>query len=498
DPAINVAAEAATWSGAAKAPELPGHKRDAIHRRVALWIARRKRPQSICETDTELRDIFDFVLNGSYTLPTYKLVQQNILKLSAEGRAKFKALQAELKADGVLPSISGDIYLVRHTGAEILLATKKVLADMLIGEYVVDTKDEGKIVKDTVTDNVHCIVSDNASNIVSGWQPFDGNECNCHTLALIVLLYLRSPGIAPTFKKLRGMTTHFNHSVIGAKLLNACQRKEGLSMTHPPQDNDTRSGWGGAYKQCSWYAEQRVRVISLMSVNFTLPSISTSIWTAYAYDADVFKVRSIAASPIDGDCMQTAIERYDIESPRKAVNAAANPDGSVYKDYSMTSDDWEIVQKSVPLLLLFYNAVQTTQETLKPTVSLMILHLIGALAECLDPSKPLMIGNMEITDLPEAVKTGRQVVYDNLQRRYFENLMECKLEDWVVATVLDPRYKSLLFKGLEKWNDGELLILSVHAPARTNSMSSPEHAPARTWILLLPMHSCTPRLALPQ
>ncbi|KAK3246186.1 hypothetical protein CYMTET_44265 [Cymbomonas tetramitiformis] len=132
--------------------------------------------------------------------------------------------------------------------------------------------------------------------------------------------------------------------------------------------------------------------------------------------------------------MQTAIERYDIESPRKA---GRNPDGSVYKDYSMTSDDWEIVQESVPLLLLFYNAVQTTQETLKPTVSL-ILPLIGALAECLDPSKPLMIGNMEITDLPEAVKTGRQVVYDDLQRRYFENLMECKLEDWVVATVLDP------------------------------------------------------------
>ncbi|KAK3260282.1 hypothetical protein CYMTET_30756 [Cymbomonas tetramitiformis] len=150
--------------------------------------------------------------------------------------------------------------------------------------------------------------------------------------------------------------------------------------------------------------------------------------------------------------MQTAIERYDIESPRKAGNAAANPDGSVYKDYSMTSDDLEIVQKSVPLLLLFYNAVQTTQETLKPTVSL-ILPLIGALAECLDPSKPLMIGNMEITDLPEAVKAGRQVVYDDLQRRYFENLMACKLEDWVVATVLDPRYKSLLFKGLEKWND---------------------------------------------
>ncbi|KAK3246185.1 hypothetical protein CYMTET_44264 [Cymbomonas tetramitiformis] len=178
DPAINVAAEAATWLGAAKAPELPGHKRDAIHRRVALWIARRKRPQSICETDTELRDIFDFVLNGSYTLPTHKLVQQNILKLSTEGRAKFKALQAELKADGVLPSISGYIWSengialfgilaywidgdgryferlvgtipfseVRHTGAEILLATKKVLADMLIGEYVVDTKDEGKIV----------------------------------------------------------------------------------------------------------------------------------------------------------------------------------------------------------------------------------------------------------------------------------------------------------------------------------------------------------------
>ncbi|KAK3241936.1 hypothetical protein CYMTET_48343 [Cymbomonas tetramitiformis] len=130
---------------------------------------------------------------------------------------------------------------VRHTGYEIGEATKVCCADMGDGVYTDSTKD---CVEDTVKDSVHCTVSDSASNIVNGWNTFDGHECNDHLLALCVHAYLDTPGVKEVFRKLRGMTTHFNHSVIGQKFLHECQNLYKLNNITPPQDNDTRTGWG--------------------------------------------------------------------------------------------------------------------------------------------------------------------------------------------------------------------------------------------------------------
>ncbi|KAK3281790.1 hypothetical protein CYMTET_10436 [Cymbomonas tetramitiformis] len=199
------------------------------------------RPLSIGESDSELKAFFDLIFHGGYAPPTYKLVVQNILKLSDEGRQNVRQQLRELLAEGILPSIAGDIWSeggiallgilvywvdcemnlhekllgaipfsdVRHTGYEIGEATKVCCADMGVGVYTDSTKD---CVEDTVKDSVHCTVSDSASNIVNGWNTFDGHECNDHLLALCVHAYLDTPGVKEVFRKLRGMTTHFNHS----------------------------------------------------------------------------------------------------------------------------------------------------------------------------------------------------------------------------------------------------------------------------------------------
>ncbi|KAK3269978.1 hypothetical protein CYMTET_21600 [Cymbomonas tetramitiformis] len=241
-----------------------------------------------------------------------------VCKAEAESDPTEQAATSESKlvaliAEGILPSIAGDIWSeggvallgilvywlddefgyhekllggihfseVRHTGDEIIKATKTSCAAMGIGEYV----EKGELVgSDIVAENVHCTVSDSAANIVNGWQVFNGHECNDHLLALCVHAYLDTPGVKEVFRKLRGMATHFSHSVIGQKCLHDCQ--------------EARS-----------------------------------------------------------KCM------YDVEHAVKASTAQDNPDGSKYKDHKLSQSEWAVVKESVYILQFPRNAVMLLQAT---------------------------------------------------------------------------------------------------------------------------------------
>ncbi|KAK3259844.1 hypothetical protein CYMTET_31173 [Cymbomonas tetramitiformis] len=152
--------------------------------------------------------------------------------------------------------------------------------------------------------------------MTAGWKCFDGHECTDHTLALVVRAFLEHPVVKKVFSKLRGMTTHFNHSVLGGNLLKECQKRHNLSESKSPQDNDTRTGWGGACKQATWYI-----------VN------------------------------------QIAVQMYDVENPSKAATAVANPDGSVYKAHQLALEEWSIAQESMYLLTYAKTAVDLLQHT---------------------------------------------------------------------------------------------------------------------------------------
>ena len=73
----------------------------------ALWIVRRKRSFSICQSDTELRDIFTFIFQGGYTPPGYEIVVQKVLQLSGEAKVRVQDDLEELYKEGILPSIAG-------------------------------------------------------------------------------------------------------------------------------------------------------------------------------------------------------------------------------------------------------------------------------------------------------------------------------------------------------------------------------------------------------
>ncbi|KAK3288263.1 hypothetical protein CYMTET_4253 [Cymbomonas tetramitiformis] len=300
---------------------------------------------------------------------------------------------------------------VRHTGPELEAATKLACASMGIGEYKQLKDADGDWLaemEDTVCDSVHCTVSDNASNIVNGWLCFDGHECVAHTLALIVKAFLEQPRVKKVFAKLRGMTGHFNHSVIGVKLLYEILKRNGLAKSKPPQDNDTRSGWGGAFKQAKWYHQNKV-----------------------------------------------AVKMYDIEHPTKTANAVPNLDGSVYKDHQLTNDEWEILRESLYILNHPTILVDLLQGAHYPTASL-VLPLIGKLAHIADEATSLKYEGKPVTVVLPDVVDARKKLLKGVTDRYFTDLMDCKVEDFSVATILDPRYKSFKFKCANKWMRGNL------------------------------------------
>ena len=65
--------------------------------------------------------------------------------------------------------------------------------------------------------------------------------------------------------------------------------------------------------------------------------------------------------------------------------------------------------------------------------------------------------------------------------RFFNEMLDCKLEDFAVATFLDPRYKYLDFKNVGKWMRGTLtkeVILKWAEKAYTSDWkTSPKSAP---------------------
>ncbi|KAK3268913.1 hypothetical protein CYMTET_22611 [Cymbomonas tetramitiformis] len=211
-----------------------------------------------------------------------------------------------------------------------------------------------------LAENVHCTVSDIASNIVSGWNCFDGHECTDHTIALLGKVFLEHATITLMFKKLRGMTAHFNHSVIGAKLLKECQ-----------------------------------------------------------------------ASP-----------------------AVPNPDASVYKSHQLDNEEWNIVTEAMYFPQYTTNACNLLQGT-KYATSNLVLPVIGRIMiYSAHVDTPLKFLGEFVKIRNEHVKEARENFYKPATQRYFNKLMDCKLEDFTIATTLDPRYKSSKFKYAHRWMRG--------------------------------------------
>ncbi|KAK3282802.1 hypothetical protein CYMTET_9472 [Cymbomonas tetramitiformis] len=179
-----------------------------------------------------------------------------------------------------------------------------------------------------------------------------------------------------------------------------------------------RSGWGGAFKQVNWFIEN-----------------------------------------------EAAIQLYDIENPRKAATAAPNPDGNVYRDHKQVDVEWDILRESRAILASARTCVDLLQGT-KYVTSSLVLPLIGHLAYKLHKDTAVKFEGELAPILNEDVKAAREILHKDICKRYFNDFMDCKLEDFCVATFLDPRCKHFTFKYVTRWARGTLTAERAKAWAK--------------------------------
>ncbi|KAK3252896.1 hypothetical protein CYMTET_37830 [Cymbomonas tetramitiformis] len=148
------------------------------------------------------------------------------------------------------------------------------------------------------------------------------------------------------------------------------------------------------------------------------------------------------------------IQMYDIENPVNASTAVPNPDGSVYRDHRLDLLEWDIVKGSAYFLTYATNASNILQDTKYPTASL-ILPMLGKVAHYTEAT-PLKFENVLVKITNDSVIHARKLLLTDFIFRFFNGLQDCKLEDWCIATVLDPRYKHFTFHCVGRWMRGKM------------------------------------------
>jgi hypothetical protein len=239
-------------------------------------------------------------------------------------------------------------------------------------------------------------VSDNASNMISGWSGFGRGPCCVHTAQLSVKVYLEHPRIKPTRDKEHGIVSHFSFAtgVDGLGALHKCQRQCNLPEHHPVKDNDTR--WSSGHDQMEFFRVQ-----------------------------------------------QRAIQLYDVDHLRKA--------GDAYREHQMNLENWRVNVESVATLQPVADWTCHMQGTKYPTLPLVLPTVYG-LIEGMAPEAALQLSfpdqqSYELLphEMHDGVLLARTAMYEDWVRRWITNLdLEVK-RTYAIATMLHPCFKSYDF-----------------------------------------------------
>ena len=390
-------------------------------RGAARWLAKNHRPVGMTEDDKELRKWVKQITYGRYQPPCTNTNFQSFVELTASG---LKTLEEDLgvyQKDGLMPSISIDIWSedgksilavmvyfidnvfklheklafavpfsdIEHKGDEIEREVKKVLASLGIGLY----NPEAKI--DTVADETHASTTDEGSNVVKALKGFEGSGCVDHKIQNCLEHATRGDRITQVTKKCQRIVAHFRRSDKGFKALKAINPV----VTRPNGGSATR--WGGKIDIYQWCGK-------------------------YVDDLGAYVEPPGCAKPDD-----------DID------------DNSLNK-YSLNDEEARIVHQLAAVLTHVKDLLAILEATLHPTSNL-VLPYIGKMIDRLETSrsttttyrnKKEVIRDYEYHPKVEEV---RSLIKDELERR-FEGDRVGHLEDLMICTILDPRFKNFDFK----------------------------------------------------
>jgi hypothetical protein len=107
----------------------------------------------------------------------------------------------------------------------------------------------------------------------------------------------------------------------------------------------------------------------------------------------------------------------------------------------------------------------------------LMLPTISSLHKVTFPGEDMLDDDNCVVRMHPSISAGRLTLHEDIQRRFMENMDVSKVEDFALATVLDPRFKWLDFPHLDQWLDGTLTKEMVLAWLR-----GAWHDPVEQWI----------------
>ena len=402
-------------------------RRDECNMACARWLVKSARPITLPERDIPFRDFINKLCRGAWTPPDHHAVNDCILKLSGQGQVRMQRWFADMVIDGVKPSMAGDIW--SDGGCSLMgICLYGINSSWKMSEWLVaatpfgSTRHTGDAIDEltvnalkrqgvkwreggTVYEAIHGKVSDNASNMAKGWQGFDGGFCVDHTIELSVKHFTGATGIKETFSHAKGIVAYFHRSTAGIQDLTAIQKASSLPQVQPIQDVATR--WFSSYGMVDWFRQQ-----------------------------------------------QQAVQMYDIKHGAEAQK------NNAYKDHRLQHKDWAVIEQSVAVLQLSAQATKLLEGTKYVTVSLVLPYMYRLIEGSADgmlylPWKPAGQQWMRATQIDADVRAARKLLHLDFEARWLEKLPMAQRTELDIATLLDPRFKTYTFPGVETALDDE-------------------------------------------
>lgn len=438
--------------------KLPPSVKETMDRLTSEWIVDEDQPLNAASTPG-FRRMMSAATSGRYDGCADTMVKQHVTVMAAEGRQEVTDFHAELRERGLKPAASGDLWsknktalfgLVSHgirrtrvVDAYGVAKRKWVMVEKLCGsvpckekrhtgEHIGELSDAawaGSGLENPIED-IFVRVSDNGTNMIKGWEegfqartsarlisiacpcsdllPADlsgafvctlivQSPCLDHTLELSVKHYTDYPEVQNTIAKGRGMVGYFNSSIVGTNLedcgLSACQKTAGVPENSLTQDVKTR--WRSTHDMCN-----------SLRIN------------------------------------QEALLLYDVRNRRAAKG---------FTDNRFSLADWEVNNQTVAVLAPLANASKYLEGKKYPTSNLILPTIMGCLQLMKEDTavrRPWNGERIAAAELRPEVQQARKKLYADLFDRWVKNLPESRKRLYFIATLCDPRQKSLRFPGV--------------------------------------------------
>lgn len=152
---------------------------------------------------------------------------------------------------------------------------------------------------------------------------------------------------------------------------------------------------------------------------------------------------------------EKAIRIYGVEKMQCKLNCMDNPDGTTYDKHELSDEEWKVVPQ-VALLLEPFNEATTVLQGSNYVTGSLVLPTISSLHKVTSPGEAMLDDDDRVVPMHDSISAARLTLHLELQRRFMEDMDVSKVEDFALATVMDPRFKYLDFPHMDQWLDGTL------------------------------------------